>query len=224
MKIKHISFDVWKTLIEPNPEFGRARKLLLEATLDKPAAEIEAAYRVVKDGADGEAEAGGVGYTSAQVYARLLNELGVSGADWWMLRAHMEDLFAAHPPIVRPDVPEVLRELRAAGYGMSIASNTNFIQGTCLSSVALDAWGVDWTFKVFSDQMGLAKPHALFWHAVTAQAYLLSGAEASEILHVGDNRICDGGCRDFGLNYQFVNSPADVPGALSGLLQHEQAA
>lgn len=224
MKIKHVSFDVWKTLIEPNPEFGAARRRLLEDSFNKPAAVIEAVYRVVKDGADGEAEASGAGYTSAQVYARLLAELGVSNADWWSLRLEMERLFALHPPAVRDDVTETLRELRAAGYGMSIASNTNFIQGACLSSVALDTWDVDWTFKVFSDQMGLAKPHALFWHAVTAQAYLLSGAEASEILHVGDNRICDGGCRDFGLKYQFVNSPADVPGALSGLLQHEQAA
>lgn len=223
-RIKHVSFDVWKTLIEPNPEFGTARKRVLEEAFDLPPEVVEAAYRKVKDGADAEAEINGVGYTSAQVYERLLTALDRPTTDWWGLRMEFERLFELHPPVVLPSVIDTLRTLQMEGFGLSIASNTNFIQGTCLSRAALDRWDVHWTFKVFSDQLGVAKPSPMLWHAVQAQARILSDAAPAQILHVGDNKVCDGGCRDFGIQFLHINGPADLAEAISGIIAHAQAA
>jgi hypothetical protein len=50
--IRHISLDVWKTLIEPNPAFADARNRFLVAELSLPLTTIVPVYRAVKDGAD----------------------------------------------------------------------------------------------------------------------------------------------------------------------------
>ncbi|AXQ68814.1 hydrolase [Caulobacter phage CcrPW] len=221
--IKHISFDVWKTLIDPSPEFGVARRQLLIDTFDLPPAQVEAAYRKVKDSSDNEAESNGIGYTSAQVYENLMAALGLPSDDWWALRSKIEALFAQHPPIVRPGVAETLQTLQAAGYGLSISSNTNFVAGACLREVVLDHLGIEWSYTLFSDQMAIAKPNPLMWHAVKSLAALHSNAEPHQILHVGDNLICDGKCVDFGLKFHFINQPADFP-ALTGVLLNAQAA
>ena len=221
--IKHASFDVWKTLIDPSPEFGVARRQLLIDTFDLPPKQVEAAYRWVKDSSDGEAEAAGVGYTSAQVYEKLMEALGLPAYDWWALRSKIEALFAKHPPIVRPGVAETLQALQTAGYGLSISSNTNFVSGACLREVVLDHLGIEWAYTLFSDQMAVAKPNPLMWHAVKSLASLHSDAEPHQILHVGDNRICDGRCVDYGLNFYLINQPADFS-ALTGVLLNAQAA
>lgn len=223
-KVRHVSFDVWKTLIEPNPEFGKARLRYLAAELSLPVEEVEAVYRRVKDGADRAAEVAGAGMSSAEVYDHFMQELGRPAYNWWELRQGLERLFAKYPPVVRPETVETLRKLQAAGLGLSIASNTNFIQGTCLHDVALGTWGVAWDFQVFSDQISRAKPHPRFWKVVTERAYTHVAAKPHEIVHVGDNRICDGGCRNHGIQFIHISGPADLPHALKGILDHAQAA
>lgn len=215
--IRHVSFDVWKTLIEPNPEFGKARLRFLAAELSLPSDTVEQVYRAIKDGADRAAEVAGVGATSVTLWQRLVGELGREHADWYELRKGMERLFHKHPPIVRRETIEALRLLQARGLGLSIASNTNFIRGECLHDVALGAWGVAWDFQVFSDELGYAKPHPRFWKRVKEQSFMKTAAKPHEVLHVGDNRICDGGCTSAQLQFAHIKGPADVPAVLEGI-------
>lgn len=222
--IRHISLDVWKTLIEPNPEFGKARLRYLAAELSLPTEAVEAAYREIKDGADHAAETAGVGLRSTEVYTRFMGRLGRPGADWLTLRRGLEVLFRKHAPIVRSEIPGLLRGLQDRKIGLSIASNTNFIQGECLHDVVLGTWGVAWDFQVFSDQIGRAKPHYRFWREVTRQAGEQTAARPHEILHVGDNRICDGGCVDAHIQFAHVNGPADLAHVLETALDRAKAA
>lgn len=215
--IRHLSFDVWQTLIKPNPEFGRARTRFLVAELSLPAETVEAAYRKIKDSADRAAEERGVGMRSHEVYDAFLKELGRTSADWYTLRAGLERLFRKHPPTVRPTMIHWLRGAQARGYGLSIASNTNFIRGEALHDIVLGTWGVAWDFQVFSDQIGCSKPHDHFWNVVKERARAHTGAEPNQILHIGDNLICDGGCRQHGIGFAPVAGPDDVPHLLENL-------
>lgn len=221
---RHLSLDVWKTLILPNPEFGKARLRYLAAELSLPAAKVEAVYREIKDGADDAAETVGLGMASAEVYDLFMRRLGRPGSNWWDLRLGMERLFAKYPPIVLPEVVTALRRVQAHGIGLSIGSNTNFIRGECLHDVTLGTWGIAWDFQVFSDQISSAKPHAFFWKVVTERALAHTGAAPHEILHIGDNRTCDGGCVAAGLQFAHVNGPEDVAPLLESVLDLAQAA
>jgi FMN phosphatase YigB (HAD superfamily) len=212
--IRLISLDVWKTLIEPNPEFTHARNRFLVAELSLPLTTIVPAYRAVKDGADRMAELDGIGLRSREVYDLLLEKLMVPHVDWWAIRQGMQRLFAKYPPIVRPDVVEALRAAQARRLGLSIGSNTNFISGEALHDIVLGTWGVAWDFQVFSDQIGRAKPDAFFWKTVTERAIAHLGVEPAEILHIGDNPICDGGCVKAGIQFSLVRGPQDVPALL----------
>jgi putative hydrolase of the HAD superfamily len=215
--IRHVSLDVWKTLIEPNPEFAKARTRYLVAELSLPEVKVLGAYRMVKDEADRLAEAYGLGLRSDQAYDRLLRVLNRSTADWWTLRAGLERLFAKYPPIVLPEVVEALRIAQARGFGLSIGSNTNFIRGEALGDIVLRNWGVAWDFEVFSDQIGRSKPADFFWKVVSERALAHTGAEPAEVLHVGDNPICDGGCRKAGIQFALIRGPQDIPALLESL-------
>jgi FMN phosphatase YigB (HAD superfamily) len=138
----------------------------------------------------------------------------VPHVDWWTIRQGMQRLFGKYPPIVRPEVVEALRRAQARGLGLSIGSNTNFIQGETLHDVVLGTWGVAWDFQVFSDQIGRAKPDTFFWKVVTERAIAHIGAEPAEILHIGDNPVCDGGCVSAGIQFALVRSPQDIPALL----------
>jgi len=220
--IKHLSFDVWKTLILPNPEFGKARLRLLAAELSMPVDKVEAVYRRLKDGYDTMAELTGAGASSSEIYDQFMAELGRPDYNWWSLRRGLEDLFAKYPPLVLPEVGESLRRAQAAGYTLSIGSNTNFIRGEVLNEVTLSQLGVEWAYQVYSDQVCKSKPHPAFWRVVTERALAHTDAKAHEIAHVGDNRTCDGGCVSAGMTYHYVSGPADLTRALEGI--YEKAA
>lgn len=222
--IRHVSFDVWKTLIEPNPEYAKARLRMLTAELSQPADKVEQAYRRVKDGADHDAESAGIGRSTAEVYDELMQQLGVPDYNWLSLRRQADQLFVKHPPIVRPDVIEALRALQERGVTLSIGSNTNFTGGHVLHEAALGQWGVEWAFQVFSDQVVCAKPHAHFWRIITERARAHVDVEPSAILHIGDNKICDGGCVSAGIHYQHVRGPEDVASVLGSINVQDQAA
>lgn len=221
--IKHVSFDVWNTLIVSHPEFGAARRRLIADHFDLPLVDVEAVYRRVKDGSDLAAEATGAGMSSAEVYEHFMSELGMPEANWYDLRDKIEKLFIKFAPVVPPAAASAIRQLTRFGINVSIGSNTNFIRGSCLTEASLDAVGVDWSFKTFSDEIGVSKPHPYFWKVIQERALAHSDAEAHEILHVGDHMICDAGCRDHGINFEHVNSPADIARVLEGVYESAAA-
>lgn len=222
--IRHVSLDVWRTLIMPNPEFYKALLRFLTAELSMPLADVEAAYREIKDGADRDAEMFGKGKTSIEVYDAFMIRLGRPQANWFELRRGIERLFAKYPPLVREDVKSALRAIQARGLGLSIASNTNFIRGEAMHDIVLGTWGVAWDFQTYSDQVGRAKPHPRFWKVVTERAWAHSGAKPHEILHVGDHKVCDGGCVSAHIQFALVDTPADVVPLLESICDQAQAA
>jgi FMN phosphatase YigB (HAD superfamily) len=215
--IKVVSFDVWNTLISPNPEFGQARNRFLGEALGRDIVQVGNVYKALKSALDEDAEQQGIGLSSVGVYNQFLKYTGREGMPIEPIRAGVEALFRAYPPTVQPGLREVLQVFQEANKDilLSIASNTNFVRGKVLSEAVLNQLGVEWAFKVFSDVIGAAKPSPVFWEKVSCDADSLAMAEPQEILHIGDNVICDGSAIQYGMHYRHVNGPKDIKRVLA---------
>lgn len=216
--MKVVSLDVWNTLIRANPEFSRERNKYLAAELSLPIDTINFLYREIKDTADSMAEEKGECISNMAIYKRFLLLLGRQHYNWLKLRQGLERVFAKHPPRVLPETIDALRWLQEQGVALSIASNTNFIRGEALYNIVLNTWGIDWKFQVFSDQLLQAKPHPRFWNIVVKRAKTYVGAKPWEILHIGDNKVCDGACSKANINFQHIDKPKDIVHVLEMIL------
>ncbi len=202
-----ISLDVWNTLIESNPQYAKKRNEYLSEEFSLPIDIIKAAYYKVKNDSDKMAEERGKCLSNMQIYKTFLFLLGKEDYNWLKLRSNLEQLFAEYQPYVLPRTVEYLKLLNDQGVELSIASNTNFIRGKILHDVMLSKWGIDWKFQVFSDQVKKPKPHLQFWRTVIRRAYKYVKVIPREILHIGDNRICDGSCIQSNIQFQHINGP-----------------
>jgi FMN phosphatase YigB (HAD superfamily) len=216
--LKVVSLDVWNTLIRANPNFAWARTRYLSTELSLPVNIINAAYREIKDTADRVAENKGECVSNMTIYKSFLSLLGRHHYNWLKLRRGLERIFAKYPPYAMPETIETLRDLQTRGIALSIASNTNFIRGDALYNIVLKTWEIDWKFLVFSDQLLQAKPHPRFWNIVTRRAKKFAGAKPWEILHIGDNKICDGACLIANIKFQHINGPIDLVQVLEGII------
>lgn len=220
--IKHVSLDFWKTLVTANPDYGTHRDAFLAEHLVLPRDKVREVYRRLKDGADEAAELRGEGLSSSDTYEQFMLAMGREDMSWYPVRQGLERLFFEYPPLVPSATIEALRRLQAAGIGLSIGSNTNFVRGEVLDEAVLSRWGVAWDFQVFSDQIGCSKPHEHFFKVIAERARTHIGAEPDEILHVGDNKVCDGGCVDYGIQFAYTPNPDGLAAVLNGVLQHER--
>lgn len=213
-----ISLDVWNTLISPNPNYAQARDAMFrKMPFDFEA--IKAVYREHKDGADRAAEERGEGLTSKATYEKFALAIDPTGGlSPYRLQRALEQEFIAWAPVIRDDVVEALQEVSRAGVLLSIGSNTNFIRGAILHEAALSKMRVSWAFQVFSDICAVSKPHSAFWGSVKAQAHAHGVIDPSEIVHVGDNKICDGGCEAHGIRFAYTPNPEGLAPVLKGLI------
>jgi FMN phosphatase YigB (HAD superfamily) len=208
--ITHISFDVWKTLFWPNKTFSETRSDHVADLLGMDRAVVRKVYKTTKDGFDKIAEAEGTGWDSATVYRTLLANLGRLDHPWEEICFETERLFLQHPPTILGSTIDTISELRGRGYTLSIASNTNFASGRVLANVLENVLG-PWDFMVFSDLLGThSKPAPEFFAAVITKAGEFNIAPEN-ILHVGDNAVCDGAAAQHGMATHIISGPEALP-------------
>lgn len=205
--IKHISFDVWNTLITANPLYAAGRNGAIAKIAGITFEQAKEAYATVKKQLDADAEQCVCGDVS-QAWNQLAIHLGIDDRKCMELQTVCEDLFRAFPPKLNIDLVDQLMYL-SCKYEMSIKSNTNFISGKILSEVV----GFDrmpwWSFMHFSDKQMFCKPDILFF-AKTLLESNLDELSNFEILHVGDSEIFDGKCVDLGFKFCHVKNPQDL--------------
>lgn len=202
--IKHISFDVWNTLITANPLYAQERTKIIASVANIPLHQADAAYNDVKRFLDKEAENERCGKVS-----RAWNTLGVAldikNHDREQIRLACEAAFMHFAPHLDMELVDELMKL-STNFELSIKSNTNFISGKVLSA----AVGFDrmpfWGFTHFSDMMGMCKPDKRFFEE-TLRSSVIRLLSFSEVMHVGDNAICDGSVVDYGMKLCLVNNP-----------------
>lgn len=226
--VNHVSFDVWNTLVVPNPEYAAARNQYLALLFNKPVEEVKAQYTKTKRVFDQAAEYNGESTPIRQVFARLYNDMGAPCNQLVLHEVEIgcHALFRRYPPGIVPGMVEMLQQLSAKGYTISIASNTNFISGEMMRSTVFDDMEVKFDFQLYSDELGCSKPHIDFFLNIgiaANNAHIKRGNYKllpSNILHVGDNHVCDVfGAHREGMKALLVKDPQHTVELLTAALK-----
>ena len=230
-KIKHVSLDAWNTILIPNTQYAIRRSYILAEAFSCSPEFAAKAYTAVKRRLDKHAEEAGEGYTTEYVYNELLaafpRHLNVDIEELRVLR--IEDEFLNTPPSILEETKTAIQSLKNRGITVSISSNTNFISGRILGRFLQEQVG-NFDFMLFSDTMQMshsaksgwfipAKPSPAFFSAVAKYCSVLHPEISAEnILHIGDNEICDyNGAKNFGFQAKLLTSVNDLPEMLMGI-------
>lgn len=221
-KYKHLSFDLWLTLIKSNPEFKNRRNLLFKQyfNIDKPIEEVAAAIRKFDILTNSINEKAGKNFDTFEIYYLILDHLGIDIelfdrtrlAGFYTLT---EDLLMQYKPVLLQDsIPVFLEKLHSEGITMNILSNTAFIKGSALRKI-IAHYGLDkyFSFQLYSDETGYSKPSPQMYQLAYDEISKIGNIEKSQVLHVGDNKVSDyNGALAFGFNaYLLINTPVNEP-------------
>jgi len=221
-KYKHISFDLWLTLIKSHPEFKIHRNLLFKEffKIGKPIEEVAAVIRKFDILTNSINEKVGRNFDTFEIYYLMLDALDVDIET--IDRPKLEEFYTeSHnllmqykPVLLSDDIPNALHQLKADGKTLNILSNTAFIKGTSLRMV-LAHYGLEdvFDFQVYSDEAGYSKPSAGIYQHTYNQITAIGSIAKNEVLHVGDNRISDyNGALAFGFDaHLIINAPVNEP-------------
>ncbi len=198
--IKHISFDLWMTLIRSHPEYKRKRAELFCHFFSVNNLElVEKAIRKTDLMANHINETTGGNIDALELYMMVLQEVHT---DWKSFNidalqtfySETEKLFNAYLPLAVDDsVTQALQMVSDSGITMNILSNTGFIKGYMLrKAIEQLGWSSYFTGTIFSDETGFSKPNLKMFEEVWNGVSKLNHAiEKNELLHFGDNPIAD---------------------------------
>lgn len=224
--IKHVSFDVWNTLISANPEFAKARTQLLADFTDVDFSLAKHEYTKLKQKADNLSERNGLALPTPTLVRILLGSLLPGEPSQDLIRRYimsMNDLFIEHHPIMPQSVIDLIDELVSAGVTVSIGSNSNFISGKVMHPWINQAVGEKFSFGVYSDLVRVGKPSAAFFgHIIDEVRARRIEVRNTEILHVGDSDRCDRwGASEIGMNALLISDSNSTYNAVINYLTKE---
>jgi putative hydrolase of the HAD superfamily len=214
---KHISFDLWLTLIRSGKDFKKekAKQFCSFFQVQADPAEVERTFREVDLLCNRINETVGKNVDSFEMYMLVLHKLG---ADMSSLRPetleefyrYTEQLFFRHPPqLLNDEILTLLKTLKERGYTLNILSNTGYIKGRLLRRL-MEYNGVAqyMDFQVYSDEAYASKPSPAIFEQMYRQAQDIYAGSLSKqnIVHIGDNILTDvGGAKSFGINAFLIN-------------------
>lgn len=226
-RVKHISLDVWNTLCIPNLEFSKQRNEYIADEFKLEYDFVKTAYDTIKQKADQAATEAGLAWSVVHMFQVLLAELKV--ADIYTpdcldiaerLAKNISIIYHALPPTIPTDAIETLAyAIEQRQVSISIGSNTNFISGYDVHKF-IESMGIFPDFALYSDIIGYSKPHGFFWSNLLFQAkdYHSFELEPHEIVHIGDNKVCDGGATRAGMQAKIISHPNELSDAIKDFL------
>lgn len=211
--IKHISFDLWLTLIKSHPDFKERRAEYLSKNFNPKGLSVPEIMEIVQNTdkvSDRLNEINGLKVPTNWMYRRILIKLGndpvmVNDDLIQTIKIKVREMFMNLPPqFLNESIEPMLHDLKNEGYGLNISSNTGFIEGgTIVDTLRNLNIGQYFDFCVFSDEVGVSKPSSGFFEKVLSQI----NANKKEVLHVGDNFKADyEGALRFGFRAFHINN------------------
>jgi FMN phosphatase YigB (HAD superfamily) len=213
-----ISFDLWKTLIVPHPDYRAEWTQVLFAALQSPM-DIDTFSQIV---AVQELRANALSQITGHdvSFQTLLNAIAAQAAGKTAdedqldeLYGRMIDMLHRHPPVlIDPDAPVTLLQL-SERFRLVLSSNNGYMNRADLENI-LDFVGLlpHMPVRVYSSDVGHTKPDGRFFQAVCSA----TNAKPHEITHVSNNVQADvHGAEHAGLRaiYYFNGAPlADTLG------------
>lgn len=215
-KYKHISFDLWLTLIKSHPEFKNKRNLLFKEyfNVDKPIDEVAAIIRKFDVLTNAINEKVCRNFDTYEIYYLMIDAMGVNIDEFDRkalddFYAQTESLLMEYKPVLLSNaIPEMLFSLKEEGISSNILSNTAFIKGSSLRKI-MAHYGLDdvFSFQAYSDETGYSKPGREMYQYAYDNILKIKQIEKVNILHVGDNIISDyEGAMKFGFNAHLITN------------------
>ena len=211
--IKHISFDLWLTLIKSHPEFKEKRAEFLNKEFNPFGYSVKKIMEIVQNtdkACDRLNEINGGKIQTEFMYRRILLKLGndsksVTDDLLFMIKLTVNDLFMNLQPIfLNPLIPSILHSLKKDGYLLNISSNTGFIEGKIMVATLKNLNILEYfDFCIFSDEIKASKPSSLFFNKILEKI----SVKKWEVLHIGDNLKADyEGATKFGFKGLYINN------------------
>ncbi len=198
--IKHISFDVWLTLIYTNPAFKPARDALTSSFFDikKDLKVVTETFKHYDNCFTKVNEIVGLNLDSREMLLIILAnlEVEIEKLNHSLLDSYekeISNLFWQYPPIfLESNFYEIAERLVQQNISLSILSNTGFIEGKTLRAFfAHQKIDHFFTFQCYSDEAGLSKPSPLFYKYAFDTILTYKNLNKNQVLHIGDNPIAD---------------------------------
>lgn len=195
--IKHISFDLWLTLIKSHPEFKKKRANFLRKEFNPLGFSLEEVIEIVQKTdkvSDRINEINGKKLQTELMYKRILLKLGnrpelINDDLLVEIKKMGNELFMNYQPeFLNTSIRPMLDTLKERGFDLNLSSNTGFIEGTTVTSTLKNLNIYDYfNFFVYSDEINASKPSREFFDKVYEQISF----QKNEILHIGDNYKAD---------------------------------
>ncbi|WP_234710688.1 HAD family hydrolase [Sinorhizobium arboris] len=204
--ISHISFDVWNTLVLPNPRHALTRTKFLAACFHTEEATVRNAYAEVKRWVNQHAIETGYAPSLFENIRLLMMHCNVH-KDPSLIAKAFENIFENCKPIVLDTTVRLIQALVEDGYALSLGSNSSFISGRLVHDFLESSFGSVFRFGIYSDLLGYAKPKKAFFKKIIKSC----DVAANNILHVGDHAICDlQGAQSAGMHGALLGRPEDI--------------
>lgn len=214
--VRHVSFDLWLTLIKSNPVFKQKRDALLKEYFEIPHSieAISARIRMWDLRFNALNEASGKNIDADEMVLLILSDLDcdIKKLDPTIMEAYystMEELFFRfHPLLYEDQLLPYLNQLAGKGITLSILSNTGFIKGKTLRKL-LGILEIEplLKFQVYSDEVGCSKPSKEAYRHILDNIKPFNTLESKSILHIGDNPNADvRGALNNGMQAALINS------------------
>ncbi len=214
--VRHVSFDLWLTLIKSNPEFKPKRDALLKDyfKIPHPVEAISAKIRVWDLRFNAINEAGGKNIDSDEMVLIILADLDCDlkritpnvMEDYYKT---MEELFFRYHPVLYEEyLLDYLNRLSDKGITLSLLSNTGFIKGETLKKLLQQLKIAPYLkFQIYSDEIMFSKPSKEAYQHVFDNIKTFNTIETNSILHIGDNENADFiGAKNLGMQSALINS------------------
>lgn len=214
--VRHVSFDLWLTLIKSNPVFKQKRDELLKAYFEipHPVEVISAKIRMWDLRFNAINEASGKNIDAHEMVLLILTDLDcdvrkITPAALENYYQVMEELFFRfHPVLYEEKLISYLQQLSDKGITLSLLSNTGFIKGETLKKLlAILEIAPLLKFQIYSDEVNFSKPSKEMYQLVFDNIKSFNTIESSSILHIGDNPNADFyGAKKHGMQSALINS------------------
>lgn len=214
--VRHVSFDLWLTLIKSNPVFKQKRDELLKSyfQIPHPVEAVTARIRMWDLRFNAINEASGRNLDASEMVLIILADLDVDIRP--ITAAVLEDYYQTmevlflefHPVLYEEKLIEYLNTLTKQGITLSLLSNTGFIKGVTLKKL-LDKLEIAplLKFQIYSDEIMCSKPSKEAYRHVFENINTFNTLTPEAILHIGDNEHADfRGAQLQGMQSALINS------------------
>jgi FMN phosphatase YigB (HAD superfamily) len=197
---KSVSFDLWRTLIDGNPQFKREKCELIRNyfRVSYPDHHILDAFQTADQLLDKLQERFLVQPQHLTAWAIVLNTIGLNGTNSDEIKDFLRiynQLFLEFQPVLLDDVAFLFEKLfKIEGLKLYIISNTILVLGETLDKFIKTTILKD--IEAFYSDSQFPKPDKRAFEKLITKP----------MIHVGDNLTTDGGCANYGIEFYQVRT------------------